>query len=806
MHRIGVALPFQVAVDLLRDERRERRGDLGELHQDVAERAVGGKLVRVVRRLPEPAAAAADVPVRQILHELHERTHRALQVVGVHRRGHVGDERFHGRDDPAIQHVRAFGIDHLGVGEAVHVRVGHEERVGVPPRNQQVAQDLLDAVLGELEVLGAHDGRVDHVEADGVRPVGVEHQVGVWIVLEPLGHLLAVLGQHEPVDDHVPVGRLSEQHRAQEHERVEPAARLVETLGDEVRREEVPEAFRVRLAVRAAHVVLLGVGHGARLEPAVQHFGGAMVGLAVLLDDDLVHVVLVEVGRLHAGERLQFGDGPHADHVRRVGVVDPHGDAAAPEAVARDVPVARILQPVAEALFAHVRGRPVHRFVVGDELVVQVLDLHVPGVDGAVDERRIRAVAVGIGVHDRGLVDELAFRLEALDDVLVAILAEASLVFGDFRTERRARVQRVDDGVHAGFLADAEVVLAVGGGDVHEARAVVRRDVVVVQHAEGAFGLLRGVVGEDGLVFPALERRTLHFGDDFILLRLFEVDGQARLGHDVDGPGRVRQIPHRHVVDRRAGADHEVLGERPGGRRPDEEVDGRARGELQASRGKRLHAHGDRRVLHVLVVRARLEVRQRRGKLPRIGHDAVRLVDAPLVPELLEDPPDGLHEVGVHGLVVVVEIDPPPHARHGLAPFGDVLEHHRAALFVELVHAEFLDLGRAGDPQRILGQRLDRQAVRIPPEPALDVLAAHGLVARHDILDRAGQKVAVVRQARRERRPVVEFVAFLALVLLEGLPERAVFRPESEDVLFHLREGDFVGYRLEHTLFSYRLI
>ena len=176
------------------------------------------------------------------------------------------------------------------------------------------------------------------------------------------------------------------------------------------------------------------------------------------------------------------------------------------------------------------------------------------------------------------------------------------------------------------------------------------------------------------------------------------------------------------------------------------------------------------------------------------------LVHAALVPELLEHPPDRLHEVGVHGLVVVVEIDPAAHARDGLAPLADVLQHHRAALLVELVHADLLDLGRARDAERLLREGLDGKTVGVPPEAALHVLAAHRLVARHDVLDRAREEVPVVRQARRERRTVVERVALLASVPVQRLPKHVAFRPILQDSLFHLRELDLVGYRFEHHL------
>ena len=55
-----------------------------------------------------------------------------------------------------------------------------------------------------------------------------------------------------------------------------------------------------------------------------------------------------------------------------------------------------------------------------------------------------------------------------------------------------------------------------------------------------------------------------------------------------------------------------------------------------------------------------------------------------------------------------------------------------------------------------LGVQLRRQAVAVPAETALDHLAAHGLVARHEVLHEAGDDMAVVREAVGEGRAVIE--------------------------------------------------
>jgi hypothetical protein len=70
-----------------------------------------------------------------------------------------------------------------------------------------------------------------------------------------------------------------------------------------------------------------------------------------------------------------------------------------------------------------------------------------------------------------------------------------------------------------------------------------------------------------------------------------------------------------------------------------------------------------------LVVLCHFEVGEGCGAACRVGHDPEALVDEPLIVDLLEDPPDGLHEPGVHGFVVILEIDPSPHSPHDLFPF-----------------------------------------------------------------------------------------------------------------------------------------
>ena len=114
----------------------------------------------------------------------------------------------------------------------------------------------------------------------------------------------------------------------------------------------------------------------------------------------------------------------------------------------------------------------------------------------------------------------------------------------------------------------------------------------------------------------------------------------------------------------RVNAERHVARQRPRCRRPSDE----GHPGLLSQR----EVDHDRGVLDVLVVLRGLEVGQGGAAARGVGHDPEALVDEALVPELAEDPPDRLHEGGVEGLVVVLEVDPPAQAGHRLLPLGGV--------------------------------------------------------------------------------------------------------------------------------------
>ena len=110
-------------------------------------------------------------------------------------------------------------------------------------------------------------------------------------------------------------------------------------------------------------------------------------------DGDVVDLVLVQV-RDVADSRplLELLDAAHDLDLLSV-VADPNGQRRAPVAVATHGPVARVGQPVVEALLLHELGNPVRLSVGSKKLTLDLLHAHEPRGNGLVDERSLAAPA-----------------------------------------------------------------------------------------------------------------------------------------------------------------------------------------------------------------------------------------------------------------------------------------------------------------------------------------------------------------------------------------------------------------------------
>ena len=322
---------------------------------------------------------------------------------------------------------------------------------------------------------------------------------------------------------------------------------------------------------------------------------------------------------------------------------------------------------------------------------------------------------------------------------------------------------------------------------MHHAGAVLGGDLVARDDPPGVLrpeGVGVGEVVEQRLVAAAeqilsSERVQLSRAAELLL-----VGGQAVLGEDV--PLAVLRF-HGHVRDVGADRDGQVRRQRPRRGGPGEDP----------LAGLQLEPHGDGRVRPVgvdVVVHPQLVVGQRGLAPPAVGQHLEALVDQALVVQLLERPHDALHVGEVERLVVVFEVDPAGLPGDVLLPLLGVAEHGVAARLVEGLDAHLEDVGLAGDAKQSFGLDLGGQPVAVPAEPSVHLVAAHGLVTRHDVLDVAGQQVAVVGEAVGERRAVVEDELAVAVPVLDRRLERVVRVPVGERPLLKLGKVRLGGY------------
>ena len=115
------------------------------------------------------------------------------------------------------------------------------------------------------------------------------------------------------------------------------------------------------------------------------------------------------------------------------------------------------------------------------------------------------------------------------------------------------------------------------------------------------------------------------------------------------------------------------------------------------------------------------------------------------------------------------------------------------AVGIELGEAHLVDLGLVLDAELLLRFEFGRQTMAVPPEPPFDLLAAHGLKPRDEVLDVSGQQVTVVREAVGERRTVVEDKLLGISAVVDTRLERLVVRPRSKHFLLQLGERHAAG-------------
>ena len=308
--RGGVETAHQIAVDILAHEGNHRGRQLGDGHQRGIQGHIRGDLI--LRHAGDPIAlpAAADIPVAQLVHEFLQGAGGLGDFVVVQVGVHLKHEGVQLAEQPFVHDGQLRLVQRIvGCVKAVDVGIQNEESVRVPQGGEELALALLHR-LG-VEAVGQPRGGIGvEIPANGVRTVGGERFEGIDRVPFGFGHLLPVFILHMAEDDDIAVRGLVEQQGGDRQQGIEPAAGLIHRFGNEIGRELLLEQLLV-----FKRIMVLGEGHGAGVEPAVDHLGGAGHRLAAFraADGDRVYVgaVKLNVVRAVVGKLFQLGDAAH---------------------------------------------------------------------------------------------------------------------------------------------------------------------------------------------------------------------------------------------------------------------------------------------------------------------------------------------------------------------------------------------------------------------------------------------------------------------------------------------------------------
>ncbi len=334
------------------------------------------------------------------------------------------------------------------------------------------------------------------------------------------------------------------------------------------------------------------------------------------------------------------------------------------------------------------------------------------------------------------------------------------------------------------------VVLTEPGRHLDDPGALVHGDEILAEDHERAGRV--GEVREQRTESAPDEIRAGHGAEDLGTAENVRVCLEAPVTDD-DAP--VAPLQHR-VAEVRSDGERQVRRQGPRRRGPCEHPE-RSPQKLRPVFDRlqvETHRHGRIGAIPIRVVLAGLEIRERGLAFPAVGQDSESLVGEPLVVEALEGPEHALHEGEVHGLVGVLERDPPRLASHIALPGVGGALHDLAAVGVELVETVGDHRLPAGKPELLLSGHLGREAVAVPAEAALDAMAEHRLIARDGVLHEAGEEMAVVGQPVRERGPVVEDVLGLRSVQGHRRLEGAVRLPKGEYLLLEGGIARLRGY------------
>ncbi len=440
LRRVSFRSTHKILVHHLCHKRQHRREQLGKRRQHGVERLVSGLFVGVganacAARGPEAAAAAANVPVAQVVQKRLGRLRHFERDVCFVALGHCSNRLAQAGDDPLVQHGRRsslrprrpeiwlpfFEFERIlqqfgGRRPLVDARIGNEEGVGVPQRDDEATTCFIGAVVAEEQVLVewlVHEEPAHRVHAHSFGGVIEPDRIAPRFV-----HRTPIFRKASGIAmNHLRRRHLLE-NGAHRDETVEPVAELPrERFADPFGRHPLGPILAVGAILRSR------IRHAAGVEPRIAHIGDARHHAAALGTDDLDRIHIRTVRRVPLedvppfdGARAQFVlVAEHLEVITVLVIAHPDRQRQTPVALLGDHPIVHVAQPVHLAGVAEF-GDPLNlihhihdlvaqtaRFLFRRDLlaglIVQFAHIDEPFIHQTEDQRRVAAPADGITVR-----------------------------------------------------------------------------------------------------------------------------------------------------------------------------------------------------------------------------------------------------------------------------------------------------------------------------------------------------------------------------------------------------------------------
>ena len=115
--------------------------------------------------------------------------------------------------------------------------------------------------------------------------------------------------------------------------------------------------------------------------------------------------------------------------------------------------------------------------------------------------------------------------------------------------------------------------------------------------------------------------------------------------------------------------------------------------------------------------------------------------------QLLEDMPHRFHEVDIHGLVIILEVNPPSKPVNNIFPNVGISHDNVPALFIVVFDAHIEDLLFCCDFELLINLVFNWQPVTIPTKSSRNEMSSLASIPTDNIFNGSCSDVAVVRSA-----------------------------------------------------------